>query len=172
MAQQVDLIRATPAALSALIDELKIDPEFATFVALCRRWDLRVVVVSDGLDRVVECMLRAAGFELPVFANRLTWLGGERWGLDFPYAESACVASLGNCKCGHRSPRALPSLAVVVGDGRSDFCIAERADLVLAKGQLAAHCRQRNLPHLPIADFAHATVALDGWLAQNARQSA
>ncbi|HEU0157742.1 MAG TPA: HAD-IB family phosphatase [Hyphomicrobiaceae bacterium] len=172
MAQQVELLRATPAALSAFVDELKIDPEFAAFVALCRRWDLRVVVVSDGLDRVVLSMLRAAGFELPVFANRLTWLGGERWKLDFPYAASACAASLGNCKCAHRSPRALPSLAVVVGDGRSDFCIAERADLVLAKGQLAAHRRRRNLPHQPIDNFAHATVALDGWLAQNALKSA
>ena len=47
-------------------------------------------------------------------------------------------------------PAAHRGLDIVVGDGRSDFCIAERAQLVLAKGQLAAHCRAKDLPHWPI----------------------
>jgi len=172
MAQQVELLRATPGALLSYLDSIDIDPEFAGFVAACRRWDLRVVVVSDGLDRVVEYVLRAANVHLPVFANRLTWTGGERWKLEFPYLREPCAASLGNCKCGHRPPRALAALAVVVGDGRSDFCSAERADLVLAKGQLAAHCQLHNLPHQAIGDFADATLALERWLARNARKSA
>jgi 2-hydroxy-3-keto-5-methylthiopentenyl-1-phosphate phosphatase len=110
--------------------------------------------------------------QLPVFANRLTWIGGERWRLAFPYARAACAPSLGNCKCGHRAPRGLAALAVVVGDGRSDFCIAEQADLVLAKGQLAAHCQLRDLPHQAIGDFADASLALERWLARNVRKSA
>src|SRR5262245_35934434 len=172
MAQQVELLRATPDALISLLDGIDIDPQFPGFVALCRRWDLRVVVVSDGLDRVVEYVLRAANLSLPVFANRLTWIGGERWKLEFPYAQVPCAASLGNCKCAHQAPRGCAALAVVVGDGRSDFCSAERADLVLAKGQLAAHCRLRNLPHQAIGDFADATLALECWLARTARKSA
>jgi hypothetical protein len=34
-----------------------------------------VIVVSDGLDRVVEHLLLGAGLQLPFFANRLQWLG-------------------------------------------------------------------------------------------------
>jgi 2-hydroxy-3-keto-5-methylthiopentenyl-1-phosphate phosphatase len=60
----------------------------------------------------------------------------------------------------------------VVGDGRSDFCIAQSAQLVLAKGQLAAHCRAEGMAHWPITDFADATDLLAGWLAQHARKSA
>ena len=172
MAQQVDLLRATPEAIAALLRSIKIDPAFPGFVALCRRWDLNVVVLSDGLDLLVGDVLRAAGLNLPFFANRLRWLGGDRWKLDFPFALSGCAASLGNCKCSHRAPPAREALSVVVGDGRSDFCIAERSHLVLAKGQLAAHCRFRKLPHQPVQDFAEATVCLGRWLAQNVRKSA
>lgn len=172
MAQQVALMRATPSQLVQLLNSITIDPAFVSFVALCQRWDCSVVVLSDGLDRVVEHVLRAAGLQLPVFANRLKRAGGDRWRLEFPYAQKACAAALGNCKCGHQRHATLGSLAVVVGDGRSDFCIAERAHLVLAKGQLAAHCQVRNLPHLPIEDFADATVALGRWLARNVRKSA
>jgi len=173
MAQQVDLLRATPEAVATLVRSIEIDPEFPGFVALCRRWDLNVVVLSDGLDLLVGDVLRASGLHLPFFANRLRWLGGDRWQLEFPFAQSGCAASLGNCKCSHgAAPRAHDGLSVVVGDGRSDFCIAERSDLVLAKGQLAAHCRFRKLPHQPVQDFADATRFLGRWLALNARKSA
>jgi 2-hydroxy-3-keto-5-methylthiopentenyl-1-phosphate phosphatase len=60
----------------------------------------------------------------------------------------------------------------VVGDGRSDFCIAEGAQLVIAKGQLAAHCRARRIPHQLMRDFADASADLGSWLAKNARKSA
>jgi type IV secretory pathway TrbD component len=60
----------------------------------------------------------------------------------------------------------------VVGDGRSDFCIAGSAQLVLAKGQLAAHCQARGLAHWPVAGFGDATAILAAWLARHARKSA
>lgn len=172
MAQQVDLLRATPEAVDQLLHTVNIDPKFPGFVDLCRRWDLRVVVLSDGLDRIVGHVLRAAGMDLPFFANRLEWLGGDRWKLDFPFARGDCNASLGNCKCSHRPSGAHRSLEIMVGDGRSDFCIAESSQLVLAKGQLATHCRSKKVPHWPIEDFSDATMFLAGWLASNARKSA
>ena len=172
MAQQVDLLRATPEALAALLRSIKIDPAFPGFVALCRRWDLNVVVLSDGLDLLVGDVLRAAGLEPALLCQplavvgrrslearlslRAEWLCGVPWQLQMQPPGAA-------------GPEAL---SVVVGDGRSDFCIAERSHLVLAKGQLAAHCRFRKLPHQPVQDFAEATVCLGRWLAQNVRKSA
>jgi len=172
MASQVDLLRATPEALDRLLRTFPIDPHFPGFVELCRRWRLQVVVVSDGMDRVVRQVLQAAGLKLPFFANRLQWLGGERWRLDFPFARSDCAAALGNCKCGHGLRAGGGPIQIAVGDGRSDFCLAGRSHLVLAKGQLAVHCRSEKIPHWPIADFSDAVAALAGWLARNARKSA
>jgi 2-hydroxy-3-keto-5-methylthiopentenyl-1-phosphate phosphatase len=171
MADQVALLRATPEALFEAMRTIEIDPEFPRFVTLCRDWDLKLIVLSDGMDRVVNSVLRTAGLNLPFFANRLEWLGQDRWKLQFPYLNNNCAASLGNCKCGHRS-LARGGMDIVVGDGRSDFCIAERAQLVLAKGQLAAHCQARRMPHRPMHDCADASDHLGAWLAKNARKSA
>lgn len=172
MARQVALLRATPEALDRLLRTFSVDPHFPAFVALCRRWRLQVVVVSDGLDRVVRHVLHAAGLDLPFHANRLQWLGADRWRLAFPFARSDCQASLGNCKCGHRHGSRGGPLDIVVGDGRSDFCIAAGARLVLAKGRLAEHCRSRGIAHWPIEDFSAAIAALEGWLAGSVRRSA
>src|SRR5437016_10840093 len=54
MARQVDLIRARPSAIDALVREIKVDPHFAEFVALCHRHGIAVMVVSDGLDRAAN----------------------------------------------------------------------------------------------------------------------
>jgi 2-hydroxy-3-keto-5-methylthiopentenyl-1-phosphate phosphatase len=172
MAKQVDLIRATPEAIDEMLATVAIDPQFPAFVELCRRWDMRVVVVSDGLDRVVGSVLRVTGMDLPYFANRLAWLGGDRWQLAFPFARKSCAAALGNCKCSHRAGGRQRRLEIMVGDGRSDFCIAESSDLVLAKGRLASHCKAKKVPHWRIAGFADAIPFLAGWLARNARKSA
>jgi 2,3-diketo-5-methylthio-1-phosphopentane phosphatase len=172
MARQAELLRATPEALDELIRSFRIDPHFPAFVELCRRWSLQVIVVSDGMDRVVRHVLRAAGLDLPFFANRLQWLGGDRWKLAFPFARNDCAGALGNCKCSHRRGGGGGQLEVVVGDGKSDFCLAARSQLVLAKGQLAAHCRSKGIAHRPIEDFSNATAFMAGWLAVHGRKSA
>lgn len=163
MSQQVDLLRADPAAIDQFLSNIKIDPHFPMFVQLCRSIGGRIIVLSDGLDRVVSTVLRHASCDLPTFANRLKWLGGDRWKLEFPYERSDCRSAMGNCKCAHR--RTHPnSLDVLVGDGRSDFCLAEHVHLVLAKGKLADYCQQNGLAHVQIQDFADATNALKAWL--------
>ncbi len=172
MARQVDLLRATPDAVDQMVATVAIDPQFPAFVDLCQNWGLRVVVVSDGLDRIVGGVLRAAGMDLSYFANRLEWLGGDRWKLAFPFARHGCAATLGNCKCSHRAGARYRGLEIMVGDGRSDFCIAEKSHLVLAKGRLASHCRSKRIPHWSIDSFADAVPFLTGWLARNARKSA
>ena len=77
MERQVALLRATPERIDRFLARVEMDPMFPAFVRLCRRHGARVVVVSDGLDRVVGHVLRAAGLELPYFANWLVWKGGE-----------------------------------------------------------------------------------------------
>ncbi len=163
MSQQVDLMRAEPAEIDEFLRNIEIDPDFPKFVQLCRAYGGRVVVVSDGLDRVVRTVMRASGWDLPFSANRLTWVGGDRWKLEFPHARKDCRSAMGNCKCSHG--RRFPSSpAILVGDCRSDFCLAEHVHLVLAKGKLAGHCKDNGLPYVQIHNFANATQVLHAWL--------
>ena len=164
MLRQIALVRASPADLDAFVAGIEIDPGFPAFVDLCARSGMEVSVVSDGLDLTVGGVLARHGFDLPFFANRLEWLGDDRWRLGFPNARGDCRSLAGNCKC--QFATAVPgTVRVVVGDGRSDFCVAGEADLVLAKGALARHCVSAGLEHFPVESFAEAKPLLEAWLA-------
>jgi 2-hydroxy-3-keto-5-methylthiopentenyl-1-phosphate phosphatase len=163
MVRQIDLVRATPAEMDAFIRSVEIDPGFRGFVDTFRRLGHTLFVLSDGLDRTIRSVLDRDGIDIPYFANHLQWRGGDRWRLAFPHSSSACTALAGNCKCTFADgwPR---ELVIVVGDGRSDFCLAERADLVLAKGALLEHCRKADLLHFGFENLDEATELLTGWL--------
>lgn len=163
LVRQIDLVRATPEEIDDFVSRIDIDPGFEDFIALCRRHGHAVTVVSDGLDRTVGAVLKRHGFDLPYRANQLSWLGENRWKLSFPHSRSDCRALSGNCKC-QFSDAAVGHVRVVVGDGRSDFCVSERADLVLAKGALARHCRTHELPHYAISSFEEATSTFEAWI--------
>ena len=172
LVRQLDLVRATPAEFDDFVARIDIDPEFPGFVDLCRAQGYPTTVVSDGLDRTVKAVLAKAGLNhLPIYANHLAWTGEDRWRLTFPNARSDCRALSGNCKC-QFAEAAVGHVRILVGDGRSDYCVAEQADLVLAKGALARHCREKDLPHFAFTTFAEATALLAGWLEENARSSA
>jgi 2,3-diketo-5-methylthio-1-phosphopentane phosphatase len=164
--RQVELLRVSPAELDAAIRHVRIDPAFPAFLKSCRRAGADVKIVSDGFDRVISAALEQAELTVPFFANRLVWLGGDRWRLTFPHWQGECRVGGANCKCSHawhgRGPR------VVIGDGRSDFCMAAGADYVIAKGALARHCLSLGRPHATFADFEEATASLSAWLATTA----
>ena len=164
MARQIGLIRASPAEYDALVGSMTIDPHFAAFAQLCERNAIPMTIVSDGPDRSIEILLRKAGLDLPYFANKLEWLGGDKWNLSFPHARTDCAMTAGNCKCQftNRFPAATQ---IMIGDGQSDFCISNRVDLVFAKGALAKHCAANGLTHHVIKDFRDATRLMKGWLA-------
>lgn len=163
MIRQIDLVKATPSQYDDFVSSIEIDPGFSDFVAACTERELEVVVVSDGLDRTVGTILKRTGFDLPFRANRLQTVGADRWRLTFPYARGDCQVLSGNCKC-QFADAVRGSVRVVVGDGRSDFCVAGRADLVLAKGALADRCRDSGLPHFAFTKFDEATDAFVRWL--------
>jgi 2-hydroxy-3-keto-5-methylthiopentenyl-1-phosphate phosphatase len=169
MVRQIDLVRATRAEMDDFISSIEIDPDFPAFAVLCVRLGHSVSVVSDGLDLAVGAVLRRHGLDLPYSANHLQWVAGDRWRLTFPHARSDCHALSGNCKCNTagEGPR---ELTIVVGDGRSDFCVASRADLVLAKDSLLKHCIMNDLPHFAFGDFAEATEILANWFEERSSE--
>ncbi len=163
MVRQVDLIRATPAEVDAFIDGLDIDPGVPAFFSYARSRGLEISVVSDGLDRTVNAVLARYGVTASARANKLEHVGEDRWRLSFPNARDTCTALSGNCKCA--TPNAIEaSLRIVVGDGRSDFCVAGQADFVLAKSKLADHAKRLGLPHAKFDTFAEAKLHLADWL--------
>jgi 2-hydroxy-3-keto-5-methylthiopentenyl-1-phosphate phosphatase len=158
LARQIDLVRATDHDLDGVIEELEVDPAFPGLVSLCHDRGFDVVIGSDGLDRIIAPVLQRCGLSIPFVSNRLSSIGGSRWRVDFPHFDPACEVLSGTCKCAISDEAPAPTM--LVGDGRSDFCVAARAKWVLAKGQLAHHCRRAQIPHVPIDSLADAIEAL------------
>jgi 2,3-diketo-5-methylthio-1-phosphopentane phosphatase len=163
---QVALIDAAAEELTALVDSIAIDAAFPAFVARARAAEVDVVVVSDGLDGVIRRILRKHGLgDLPVVANRLLQVGARAWRAEFPHADTGCRSGSGNCKCAcARGHRGTQRRTLLVGDGRSDFCVAGSVDFVFAKDRLLEHCRQARLPHAAIRGFEDAIGLLPGLL--------
>src|SRR5262249_24599977 len=152
----IALVRATPAEMDRLADEVKVDPAFTEFVAAGRALGLQMVVGSDGFERIIARVLQRIGILLPVVSNKLLPTENGGWRVDFPHFNGACRSQSGNCKCliFGQTP------VILIGDGRSDFCPSEQASLVLAKKSLAMYCRKSAIDHIAIQGFADATRAL------------
>ncbi len=164
MTRQVALLRTSRAELDAFLDTVPVDEGFPAFIRDCAASQRPVLVVSDGLDYAIRRILANHGLGgAPVIANRLVHCGEDRWRLDFPYGAADCPS--GVCKC--RVAESAPGRILLIGDGRSDCCLAGRADLVLAKRglALAGRCVEADLPYFTYADFQEIRT-LDGlWAA-------
>lgn len=153
MAGQIPLVRGGWRAIEALLAEVKLEPTFPAFAAWCREARVPLRVTSEGLDRVIHHLLARDGITVTeISACHLEERRG-RLSLSFPktLADTHCGAAL--CKCS-LFPTATPRpLRVLIGDGRSDFCCAARADVVFACSKLSLHCRQNDIPFVPFESF-------------------
>jgi len=158
MAGQVALLDMDRAELDAHLAARAIDPAFADFVRAVQAGGLHLEILSDGLDYAIHAILGRHGLDwLPVTSNRLDAHGERSWRLEFPHASATCRVASGTCKCaragGARSGR---KNVLLIGDGASDFCVAEASDFVFAKGKLIGHCRERGIAHAEINGFGDA----------------
>lgn len=131
----------------------EIDPSFKEFIAFCKDKGIEFHVLSDGLDFYINEVFQANGIEdVSVFSNALEFVptvGATTHDLriSFPYADAECE----RCACCKRNimvTRASDDdIIVYVGEGYSDQCPAQYADIVFAKDELQTFCQQQNISY-------------------------
>ncbi len=147
------------AAVREFIEEQEIDPGFTAFVRYCRRGEIPLAIVSDGLDLYIRGVLEHHGVpDVPFFSNTVE-LAPEGAGdlrrpvLRFPHANPEC----GRCACCKRnvilSHASDDEIIVYVGEGYSDFCPAQYADIVFAKDDLQKFCQKENISYFLYRTF-------------------
>jgi 2-hydroxy-3-keto-5-methylthiopentenyl-1-phosphate phosphatase len=151
----------------AFLATCDVDEGFPGLVAFCRTGGIPVTILSDGLDYYITALLRKCGCEdIPFHSNRLLWpsAGEELPALLFPYGNAECDRCAG-CKrnvmldsCGD------DDIMVYVGDGYSDRCPVEYADVVFAKGSLQAWCQQKNISYFPYTDLREVQRRLEEFM--------
>ena len=160
MAGQVALLDMSREDLDELLATMPLDPDFGRFVALASRYGIPLHIVSDGLDYPIYRLLELYGVsDIPVVASLLQQTGARHWQLGFPWRQPQCTADSGVCKCAVMHQRA-HNLSLLIGDGRSDFCLARHATHVFARGALLDECRSRQLSHTPVSNFSEACARL------------
>ncbi|MBU4434340.1 MAG: MtnX-like HAD-IB family phosphatase [Alphaproteobacteria bacterium] len=177
MRGQIALIGGTEADLDAVLDTVELADGFCDFVAWCEANAVSLTVVSDGVDRFIDHILGRHGLShLPVVANHMVSdaVLGRR--LEQPWSRTGCAAGSGVCKCQvavrDASPDTTDDLMVFIGDGRSDFCVSGRADLLFARDKLADYARARTMPHHEFSDFHTITTTLAAAHGRSARRAA
>ncbi|MBZ0168488.1 2-hydroxy-3-keto-5-methylthiopentenyl-1-phosphatephosphatase [Candidatus Methylomirabilis lanthanidiphila] len=142
LSRQVALIRADRATLIRFAADIPIDEGIVALDQRCAEQGIPLTIVSDGLDLLIDTVLRRHGLShIPVISNHLVWNGNSFPSLSFPFPSPDCWTGAGTCKCavaasGGFSPRE----TVYIGDGRSDRCVSTVAQHVFAKGRLREWC--------------------------------
>ena len=165
--RQVELLRVTRAQLNALLPQITIDPAFASFAAMAQAAGCDIHIASEGFDQVIRALLaRARVPNLPIAATYLVADGHDSWLLGFPFARPDCRSDAATCKCAVAAVAAQAHRRVLlIGDGLSDCCVANQADVVFARGKLLNYCREHAIQHVPVPDFTtamHRLAALLG----------
>jgi len=168
MRWDMDVLPHDPGLLRREAETAGQDAAFPAFVAIARRAGVAVEVVSDGLGFYVAPNLARMGLaDLAVATNENRLRDGGR-GLSFPYGHPACFVC-GTCKRERvRAHQALERAVVFIGDGSSDRYAAFHADLVLAKGDLAAFCAGAGWPFRGWSDFTELSAWLEDAIASRA----
>ena len=152
--QEASFARCCPEELRSFSLARRLDPYFKDFHDFARRRGMEVVVLSDGLDYYIEQILVRHGLgEIEFFANRMR-LEGDALRVEFPWYNLLACTDCGCCKTHHLFHyRNQGYYIVYVGNGLSDRCPCESADLVFAKGDLLNHCRARNIACVEFRNF-------------------
>jgi 2,3-diketo-5-methylthio-1-phosphopentane phosphatase len=154
LAMQTKLIRTTERDLLDFSESLHVDETFIDFARYCRNKGFEIVILSDGIDLFIKSILDRYGVnDIRVYSNSLGSANG-RYEMYFPYFRKDCLSKSGICKCKIMEELSSPlSINILVGDGRSDFCIARKADLTFAKSELLDFCRVEKIRHIAHREF-------------------
>ena len=161
--RQARLIRARPESLRLVAASLAIDSGIYEIERGCEITGASLVIISDGFDVVMDAVLKARRLaHLRHYSNKLCYQDARSLSVRFPFADAACQAGCGVCKCKIVNEKSRDVPAVYIGDGVSNRCVAGRAERLFAKGGLREYCLQNRVNHEPFADLSEVAQALFG----------
>jgi len=164
MQQQIRLVKTDHVALESFFRGIQLDASFLPFHEHVSQF-AKIAIVSDGLDHAINVAMRHAAFpELPVYANHLHFVP-DGIDISFPLLNAACIAGNGVCKCAVARNLAQDAggPVVLIGDGKSDACLAKHADVVFAKASLIRYCEEQNIAYHPFESFADVLAKVKKW---------
>jgi 2,3-diketo-5-methylthio-1-phosphopentane phosphatase len=139
---QLGLVRIQKERFLRYLSKIRLDPYFGKVLNLLRRNKVKTAILSDDFSYIIKYILKNNGIRrIKVYSNRLK-LVKDRFSLGFPHTNRTC-ALCGHCKRNNLLKNVNgDKMLIYVGDGYSDVCPAQEADVVFAKGNLLRHLQQ------------------------------
>ena len=136
------------------IKTLKVDKYFKDFFSFVLSNKIDFYIVSDGVDYFINKILKNNGIEnIKIISNHFE-LKNNTFELTFPNSDSNCIKNSGTCKCEIiKQMKKRYNKIIYIGDGTSDYCPANKADLLFAKGKLINYCKKNNIPCIEFKNF-------------------
>lgn len=155
-------LQAPPEAIIAEVTRLtSFRPNFDQLIQYCRDTRLRLTVVSGGLDFCIRHFLDRNGWLnfVKIYAPT-THFTGTGYILEFPSLVDNGATNFKDALV--RNEKMNGTRVLFVGNGFGDFSAAKEANYVFAVrgSRLAELCRERQVEHEEIDDFAQVVVAL------------
>ncbi|AJP47782.1 2,3-diketo-5-methylthio-1-phosphopentane phosphatase [Rugosibacter aromaticivorans] len=171
MQKQLRMVKSNHVSLEKFFREIQLDASFLSFYKHVSQFS-KVAIVSDGLGHAIRVAMKNAALpELPVYANKLHFVS-DGIDISWPHMNPTCCAGNGVCKCAVANDLSGGSQRVIlVGDGKSDACLAKTADVVFAKGSLMTFCKENAIPHIKFRTFADVLSEIRTWPQETPQRS-
>ncbi|MDE2482048.1 MAG: HAD-IB family phosphatase [bacterium] len=132
-------------------DGIHFDESFVPFIAACEEVGIELVVLTSGIQSLVERYLLRRGIRLPIIGNEAN-MNRSGWVVKF---RDESVAGIDKRRYVERAIEA-GKKTIVIGDDRSDFEAALVASSIFAKAgsELKRFLDVRDLPYHPFSSFA------------------
>ncbi len=143
----------------SFLDSQEIDETFPEFIEYCKKNQYEFAILSDGMDYYIKRILTTHGLaDVPVYSNIMNLVPGEvngtvRFVPSFPYTDEVCERCA-SCKRNHMlTLTGDDDIIIYIGEGYSDRCPVQYADVVFAKDDLLKYCRREEIPHAEYKTF-------------------
>lgn len=170
--RELDLIEDfSYETLNKYLDEEELDDYFRDFLEYCRKNNYEITLLSEGLDYYITYILKRDNLDLKFFSNKLIVKkiinenGNCKTKLtcEFPFPDEHCTY------CGMSKRNIIINntndldneVSVFIGDGISDFCASNYADIVFAKKRLASYCWKNNITYFDFKNFNDVMLKLE-----------
>jgi 2-hydroxy-3-keto-5-methylthiopentenyl-1-phosphate phosphatase len=163
--------------LDEYLNEEELDDYFKDFIVYCKENDYEITLLSEGLDYYINHILKRENLDLKFFSNKLRIKdtiekNGKKFlklTCDFPYSDENCFY------CGMSKRNIIINntndleneISVFIGDGISDFCASNYADIVFAKKRLASYCWKNNITYFDFKNFKDVMEKLESMKTKN-----
>jgi len=145
-----------------VIENVKLRPGFEDFLTFCNARGIPFLVVSGGVDFLIDPILQPYREKLSVYCNTSRFYP-DRIELDLPYYDENCITCDGCACCKIKIMNQYPAadyFRIVIGDSLTDLASARQADWVFARSRLIDYAYEDSLAVTPFETFYEIKNAL------------